>query len=414
MKRPGSVRCLSAVFLSAALLGTAGAQKVNLRFSTWAGGDGLALLQQLSKEYTAQNPDVQISVEVTPFADYSRKVAIQIASGDAPDVGWLAERDVPTFIGSQSVLNLAELGKDKSFNLADFPVSTLSLWTRKQAVYGVPFSNSPLVMFYNRDLFQKAGVKDPLLQYGQATWTYPAFQAASKAIKDKTGAFGARVMRLDPKAWAGGLLAVAWSQGGGVYDKAMKCQLNSPGSVSAFQLVSSMMFRDASMPRPGDQTAFESGRIGMYFDNLSYSAQLKETTFKWGVAPLPKGTAGRVTQLGQAGYVVFSKGRNPQEALKFLKFLGSAQTMARTAKFFPPPRLSVLKSPAYLSSNPAIPAAALKTAVVSQLPSARVLLTGTNWLRANDVITSGFDRVFQPGANLQSVLDDLCKQVDGL
>ncbi|WP_407571877.1 ABC transporter substrate-binding protein [Deinococcus altitudinis] len=410
MKLPGTVLCLTALLAS-----TAGAQKVSLRFSTWAGGDGLALLQQLSKDYSAQNPDVQISVEVTPFADYGRKLAIQVASGDAPDVGWLAERDVPTFVGSGAVLNLSPaLARDTAFNLKDFPLSTLSLWTRNQAVYGVPFSNSPLVLFYNKDLFQKAGIKDPLLQYSQARWDYPGFQAASKAIKDKTGAFGARVMRLDPKAWAGGLLAVIWSQGGGIYDKAMKCQLSSSGSVNAFQLVSSMMFKDASMPRPGDQTAFESGRIGMYFDNLSYSAQLKDAAFKWGVAPLPKGTAGRVTQLGQAGYVVFSKSRNQAEALKFLKFLGSAQTMARTAKFFPPPRVSVLKSPTYLSSNPAIPASALKTAVVSQLSSARVLLTGTNWLKANDAITSGLDRVFQPDANLQGVLDDLCKQVDGL
>ncbi|GGJ78936.1 ABC transporter substrate-binding protein [Deinococcus aquiradiocola] len=409
MKLPGTFVCLTAL-----LAGMAGAQQVNLRFSTWAGGDGLALLQQLSKEYSAQNPGVQVTVEVTPFADYGRKLAIQVASGDAPDVGWLAERDVPTFLGSKAVLDLsAELSRDKAFNLADFPLSTLSLWKRGSAVYGVPFSNSPLVLFYNKDLFQAAGVKDPLLQYSQATWDYAHFQQASKAIKDKTGAFGARVMRLDPKAWAGGLLAVAWSQGGGVYDKAMKCQLDAPGTVSAFQLASNMMFKDASMPRPGDQTAFESGRIGMYFDNLSYSAQLKDAKFRWGVSPLPKGTAGRVTQLGQAGYVVFSKSRNQAEAVKFLKFLASAQTMARTARFFPPPRLSILKSAAYLSSNPAIPASTLKTAVVAQLPSARVLVTGTDWLRANDAITSGLDRVFQANANIPAVLDDLCKQIDG-
>lgn len=410
MKLPGTFLCMTAL-----LAGSASAQQVNLRFSTWAGGEGLALLQQLAKDYNAQNSAVQVTIEVTPFADYGRKLAIQVASGDAPDVGWLAERDVPTFVGSKAVLDLSgELTKDKAFNVADFPLSTLSLWKRGTAVYGVPFSNSPLVLFYNKDLFQAAGVKDPLLQYGQATWDYTRFQQASKAIKDKTGAFGARVMRLDPKAWAGGLLAMAWSQGGGVYDKAMKCQLNAPGSVSAFQQASTMMFKDASMPRPGDQTAFESGRIGMYFDNLSYSAQLKDAKFKWGVAPLPKGTAGRVTQLGQAGYVVFSKSRNQAEAIKFLKFLGSAQTMAKTAKFFPPPRLSILKSAAYLNSNPAIPASSLKTAVVGQLSSARVLLTGTDWLKANDAITNGLDRVFQPNANVKAVLDDLCKQVDGL
>jgi multiple sugar transport system substrate-binding protein len=404
----------TSLWLSTAILltSTAGAQQVNLRFSTWAGGDGLALLQQLAKDYGAQNPNVQVTVEVTPFADYGRKLAIQVASGDAPDVGWLAERDVPTFIGSGTLADLSGTLKDKSFNVADFPLSSLSLWKRGPAVYGVPFSNSPLVLFYNKDLFQKAGVADPLNQYSQAKWTYGTFQSASKAIKDKTGAFGARVMRLDPKAWAGGLLAVLWSHGGGVYDSKLNCQLSAPGSLQGLSLINTMMFKDASMPRPGDQTAFESGRVGMYFDNLSYSAQLKEAGFKWGIAPLPKGPAGRVTQLGQAGYVVFAKSRNQAEALKFLKFLGSAQTMARTAKFFPPPRLSVLKSDTYLKSNPAIPASALKTAVISQLPGARVLQTGTDWLKANDAITSGLDRLLQPSADLKSVLGDLCQQVD--
>ncbi|WP_425148669.1 ABC transporter substrate-binding protein [Deinococcus sp.] len=407
------MKLTGALFSAALLTCSVQAQGVNLRFSTWAGGDGLALLQQLAKDYSAKNAGVQVTVEVTPFADYSRKVAVQIASGDAPDVGWLAERDVPTFIASKALSDLsAGLGSDRAFNLADFPVSTLTLWARGRSVYGVPFSNSPLVLFYNKDLFQQAGVADPLAQYGQAKWDYASFQASSKTIKDKTGAFGARAMRLDPKAWAGGLLALLWSQGGGVYDKNLKCTLNSPGSVKGFQLASSMMLKDASMPRPGDQTAFESGRIGMYMDNVSYSAQLRDAKFKWGVAPLPKGPAGRITQLGQAGYVVFSKGKNQAEALKFLAYLASAENMARTAKFYPPPRKSVLSSAAYLSSNPLIPASSLKTAVLSQLSSARVLQTGTNWLRANDAITSGLDRVFQPGADLQGVLDDLCKQVD--
>ncbi|GGR20277.1 ABC transporter substrate-binding protein [Deinococcus ruber] len=405
-----------ALLWSAVLLtGVAQAQQVTLRFSTWAGGDGLALLQQLAKDYSSKNPGVQVTVEVTPFADYSRKVAVQIASGDSPDVGWLSERDVPTFIASKTLTDLSPvLSADKSFNLADFPVSTLTLWQRERSVYGVPFSNSPLVLFYNKDLFQQAGVADPLKQYGLNKWDYTSFQTSSKAIKDKTGAFGARAMRLDPKAWAGGLLAMLWSQGGGVYDKNLKCTLNSPGSVKGFQLASTMMFRDSSMPRPGDQTAFESGRIGMYMDNVSYSAQLRDAKFKWGIAPLPKGPGGRVTQLGQAGYVVFSKGKNQAEAVKFLAYLASPENMARTAKFYPPPRKSVLNSTAYLTSNPLIPASALKTGILSQLSSARVLLTGTNWLKANDVITSGLDRVFQPGANLQSVLDDLCRQVDGL
>lgn len=393
----------------------ASAQSVNLRFTTWAGGDGLALLQTLAKEYSARTPGVQVTVEVTPFADYGRKLAVQLASGDSPDVGWLAERDVPAFIASKALLDLSgPLGKDAGFNLADFPPSALSLFKKGTALYGVPFSNSPVVLFYNKDLFAQAGVKTPLAQYAAGTWTYDAFRDAARTIKGKTGAFGGRVMRLDPKAWSGGLLAVLWSYGGGVFDKDFRCAMNTPGSVAGMNLVYDMMFKDASMPRPGDQTAFEGGRLGMYADNVSYSAQMKDAKFKWGIAPMPKGPAGRVTQLGQAGYVAFAASKHPKEATDFLKFLASADVMKRTAKFFPPPRKSVLNSSAYLSANPAIPAADLKAALVSQISGARVMLTNANWLKANDIITAGLDTLLQPNANVKSVLDGICSQVNGL
>lgn len=129
---------------------------------------------------------------------------------------------------------------------------------------------------------------------------------------------------------------------------------------------------------------------------------------------MPKGPNGRITQLGQAGYVVFAKSKYPKEAIEFLAFLASKDVMARTARFFPPPRKSVLANPAYLSSNPLIPAESLKVALVNQVSSARVFLAPTNWLRANDVITSGLDRLYQPGANLKAVLNDICRQVDAL
>ncbi|ADH65206.1 ABC-type sugar transport systems permease component (plasmid) [Allomeiothermus silvanus DSM 9946] len=390
-------------------------QKISLRFSTWAGGDGLALLQQLAKEYSDSNPRVNVTVEVTPFADYPRKVAIQVASGDAPDVGWLAERDVPAFLASNALVDLrASLYADRNFDAADFPTSALNLWRKGGGIYGVPFSNSPQVLFYNKDLFAKAGVADPMTQYSRGTWDYAAFQKAAEAIKEKTEAFGARVMRLDPKAWSSGTLAVLWSYGGGVYDDKFKCILDSDGSVRAFTLMHDMMFKSGSMPRPGDQTTFETGRMAMYMDNVSYSAQLRTVDFKWGIAPMPKGPNGRITQLGQAGYVVFAKSKYPKEAIEFLAFLASKDVMARTARFFPPPRKSVLANPAYLSSNPLIPAESLKVALVNQVSSARVFLAPTNWLRANDVITSGLDRLYQPGANLKAVLNDICRQVDAL
>lgn len=412
------MRNASKLFLLAALAaGSASAQsKVTLRFTTWAGGDALKLLQTLAREYGQRHNNVAVEVESIPFGSYDQKITVQIAGGTPPDLGWVAERSVPGYIASKAIVNLrGNVASDPELVLNDYAPASLSLWTRGDALYGLPFSFSPMLVYYNKDLFEKAGLPTPADLMKQNKWTYAAFEESASAIKKANpGAYGGSLFRLDPQNWAGGILATVYSNGGDVFNAdATACALNSPGSVRAFELAQRMA-RDGSAPKLGEQVTFASGRLGMYADQVSYSAQLKDVNFKWDVAPMPSGSAGRKTLLGQAGYAVFSASGHQKEAQDFLKFLSSRATMQRTAQFFPPPRRSLLNSSTFLKANPLLSETSLRDAVLKQVGSARTLNVPANWTQVNDVVVRNLERILRPNADVGRELERVCGEINAV
>lgn len=390
--------------------------KVKLRFTTWAGGDALKLLETLATEYGKRTPGVTVEVESIPFGSYDQKINVQIAGGTAPDVGWVAERSVPAYIAGKALVNLrSSVANDSRMLMNDYAPASLSLWTRGDALYGLPFSFSPMLVFYNKDLFEKAGVATPADLMKQNKWTYAAFEQSAAAIKKATpAAYGGSLFRLDPQNWAGAVLAALYSNGADLFDKDVsKCALDSAGGVRTFEMVQ-RMFRDGTAPKLGEQVTFASGRLGMYADQVSYTSQLRGVDFKWDIAPMPSGPSGRKTLLGQAGYAVFSGSKNPKEALEFVKFLSGRAVMQRTAQFFPPPRRSLLNSSTFLGSNNLLSESSLRDAVLKQVAEAKTLIVPTNWAQVNDVVVRNLERTLRPNAEVGRELNRVCAEIDAL
>lgn len=398
------------------LVAVAQQDKVQLRFTTWAGGDGLKLLQTLADEYGKQHPDVAVTIEATPFSGYDQKITVQIAGGTPPDAGWVAERSAPAFMAQGFLADLRQtVSNDARLVLSDYSSTSLALWKRGDALYGLPFSFSPVMMYYNKDLFAKAGIPTPAQLLAQNKWTYSAFASSAAAIKKASpDSYGGSLFRTDPALWAGGILAAMYSYGGDVFNKDISaCALDSAGSVKAWQLAADMIAL-GSAPKLGEQVTFASGRLGMFADQVSYSGQLRGVNFKWDVAPMPAGPSGRLTLLGQAGYAVFAASKYPKQAADFVKFLSSVATMKRTAQFFPPPRGSLLNSSTFLNSNPLFQPDSLKLAVVRQVPNSRTLTVPANWPQINDLVVRNLERILRADSDVAGELKNICVGVNSL
>lgn len=356
----------------------------DLRFTIWSGNQShLDMLTGFADSFKDAYPNSSVRLDTIPFGDYVQKVTIQLAGGNPPDIGWLAEASAPTFIEAGVLTDLAPyLTTDDTYNFADFSDPALGLWRDGEALYGIPFSTSPFFVYFNAEMFDAAGLDNPAELAARGEWTWDAFRTAAKAIADSTPAgtygyeqsdgegYGARLwVSIVPMLRAYG--ADAWNAEG-------ECQLATPEAVRAMTQYHDMIFDDESIVPPGERANFFSGQSGMTITQLSRAANLADADFEWSVAPLPSGPAGDVALIGQAALVVFNNSPNRDEAIEFLKHMTMQDNVATMAQFFPPARVSVLDSDGFLSSNAILTAEQMAVVQTASLPVRWYLLIRTS------------------------------------
>ena len=148
--------------------------------------------------------------------------------------------------------------------------------------------------------------------------------------------------------------AFVWSYGGEVV-KDGKTLIASPEATAAFQFLSDMWVTDKSMPTKQQLAAygsdgFLSGVAAMRLSGHWSVPEYSGVTFKWDIAPLPKGPAGRATSVNSAGLVIAKDTKSPDAAWAFVNYAFSDAGQAELAKIglAIPVRKSVAESADYL------------------------------------------------------------------
>ena len=388
---------------------------VTLRFTVWTGNaDHLAMLKSIADAYTALHPNVTIQYDTIDFDDYVSKVTIQLAGGTPPDAGWLMETAAPSFVQAGVLADLKPtLTAYKDYDFADLSAPTLKLWQSGDSLYGVPFSNSPIFLVYNKDLFENAGVTTPNELLKSNVWTWEKLAEISKELTQKGPAgtygfvgFDAAMFTTQP--WST-LVPVIWAYGGNAWSADGKtCEINQAAAVQAVQLIHDMTFKDKSIVPAGDKTVFASGTVGMTLAQLSRLTQLKDAGFKYGIAPLPSGPAATPAVIGQAAIVVFDKSSHKDIAEDFVAFMTTKENFDKMAKFFPPTRISTLDSGILAKNNPDLDPAQVESAITNSIKNGSVIPSHVNFAKIDLTMRADFDKLWTTDANVQDVLNSAC------
>lgn len=417
---PNRRNALIATLITVAMLfASTSIAQTTLRFTIWSGNQAhLDMLNGFAESFREIRPDVSVRLDVIPFADYVQKITLQLAGGNPPDLGWLAEATAPTFVDAGVLANLGPvLRSDSDYDFADFSTSALGLWVKGDAVYGVPFSTSPFIMYFNADMFAAAGLETPDVLAARGEWTWEAFRSAAKAIADATPAgtygfeqsdgegYGARI-------WVT-ITPMLRSFGGDAWGASDECMLTEPESIEAMAFYHAMIFDDRSIVPPGERADFFSGRSGMTMTQLSRAASLAGATFKWGLAPLPTGAAGDKAVVGQAGVVVFNNSPNRDLAIEFARHVTNQQNVATMAQFFPPARLSVLDSEAFLTSN-AIVSPEGMAVIADGIARGSVIPSHPLFPQIDASARPIFDEMWRADADVPAVLGRICDAITPL
>lgn len=163
------------------VMGTVIFAEETLRLSGWVSSpEETKLLKNLLKSFEDEYPDIKVKYE--PISgNYMQKIQTMLAAGNAPDVFYLDSSEAPTLMNSGALQPLDKYIEETNFDLEDFSDSLLNGFNWEGSVYGLPKDVSTLALFYNKELFDKAG-----LEYPDKSWTWQDYITAGKKITKDT------------------------------------------------------------------------------------------------------------------------------------------------------------------------------------------------------------------------------------
>ena len=410
--------CAVAAPPSSTVQAPAPAQPANLRFTAWIGPDHPAMVayNEIAQAYIADHANVaSITFDTIPFGEYTSKLTLQLAGGNPPDGGWVLESTAPQFVASQVMADLQPaLTQAEGYNLTDFSESSLALWKAGEGLYALPFSTSPFLVLYNKDLFQAAGLEDPNALAARGEWTWEALATAAKTIAATQDAYGLEGVdgNMYTTAWST-LTPIVRSYGGDFWDAANNCTMNSPESVAALQFFHDMIFVDQSVVPPGEIGDFFTGRSAMTFGQISRLTKLDNAEFAWDIAPLPAGPVSQAITIGQAGLTIFNNSPQREAAIDFLAYLTNPENSQTMAAFFPSARSSVINSEAFLTGNPRLSSEQMKL-VVAGIENGSVLPNHQNFSQIDLSARASIDKLWNADADVQAIMDEVCAAITPL
>lgn len=339
LKRIAALTASLALVASAAACSSSGSTsssggKVTLDYAIWDQTQQPAM-KQIVAAFEKQNPNITVDIQVTPYADYFTKLQTAATGGSAPDVFWMNGPNFQLYASNGQLLSLSGLA---GVNTANYPSSMVSLYKYNGTQYGVPKDFDTVGLWYNKALFKAAGVAVPT-----SSWTWADFQNAAAKLTDKSkGVYGVGA-ELEGQEYyyntifqAGGSVISADGKSSG-YDSA--------ASISGLEFWTNLI-KSGDSPTLAQMTdtapidMFESGKIAMYWggswDAVAFAANANTKT-NADVTVLPEGVK-RATVIHGLANVVYAKTAHPQEAEKFVSFLGSqqaAQIEANTGTVIP-------------------------------------------------------------------------------
>ena len=390
-------------------------QPANLRFTVWIGPDHPAMVayNEMAQTYIADHPEVaSISFDTIPFGEYTPKLTLQLAGGNPPDGGWVLESVAPQFVASQVMADLQPaLAAAEGYDLADFSEPALALWKADDGLYALPFSTSPFLVLYNKDLFEAAGLEDPNVLAARGEWTWEALATAAKTIAVTQGVYGFEGIdgNLYNSAW-GTLTPLVRSFGGDFWDADGNCTMNSPETVAALQFFYDMLFVDQSVVPPGEIGDFFTGQSAITLGQISRLTKLDNAEFAWDIAPLPAGPVTQAGTIGQAGLAIFANSPNRDTAIDFLTYLTNPENSQTMGAFFPSARRSVINSEGFLNGNPRLSADQMKL-VVAGIENGRVLPNHQNFSQIDLAAKATIDKLWSADADVQAIMDETCAAI---
>jgi len=322
---------------------------------TWTLPGELAVNQELCRQFEAKQENLEVEIINEPGLRAMDKLQTMVAAGNPPDVMSIHGAYFVPMAAAGALLDLEPLvAEDEEFDLSDFYSQLVDQCRYQGRLYSLPRYTSVYVLFYNKDLFDAAG-----LDYPDDKWTWDDYLAAARKLTVQSADPARRRFGCVIDFWGARIYPWVWASGGEILDKtSTRCLLDMPESQQALQFLVDLRHKWRVCPpttqaeKQQNIAMFTNGQVAM-FQTGAWDIQAMNAAkgLRWGVAPLPMKRR-HATLLGMENYAIAAGTKHPKEAWELFKFLlgpEAQETMAQELEK-QPSRQSVADGP-YLAQK---------------------------------------------------------------
>jgi multiple sugar transport system substrate-binding protein len=351
-----------------------------------------------------QKTGTKLDVQVISWDDIDQQSSTMIQNGNPPDI---LNLNVYASYAKDNLLYSADevLPPTVKSDLLDAFVKS---GTYNGKLYGMPDLSSARALFYNKDLFSKAGISKP-----PTTWA--EFETDAKKITATGNGAVGYAMPLGPEE-AQAEFSIWMVNNGGDWKTNGKWTINSPKNVETLSFLKKLAVDDkVTQNNPGrtNRTSgafalFGSGKAGMVVGFSPLQAQLdKDKKVNYGIAPMPTKDGSAPQTYGVTDYLMAFKKAGNAEAVKAFYDLyyqpDEVNTFIKAEGFLPVTKSGVDK----FSSDPKL------KVYLDTLPNTHLTPTDDpTFDKVKLAVQQNIGAAVAPDGNPQQVLDDLQKQAE--
>lgn len=266
-------------------------------FATWAAGTELNELNQVVDKVNEQaNGEYVIEVQSIP-SDFYVKISTQIAGNRSPDFFWMTQELISKYAELGAIADLTnQLESSTRLNAEQYYEGVLASATYEGKTWGLPWIANPLMVYYNKTMFDNLGIKAPS---PTDDWTWSEFIDVARELNGKQNYKGESIYGTVVDGWPN-IETFIWAGGGDIIAEDGKTiLLDTPESFKGVSYLQTMIQENLT-PRYSEVASlgsnnvwFEKQRVGMFIgglqDNFEHKiSQMDEKEqFEIGYAPMP-------------------------------------------------------------------------------------------------------------------------------
>ncbi len=293
-------------------------------------------ISEILADFTEQT-GIKTKVSVVKWDEYWTMLEAGAQGGSLPDVFWMHSNESQRYMSNDMLLDLTDMIKDSDkIELENYPSDIWGLYTYEDKYYAVPKDIDTIALWYNKKMFDEAGVA-----YPTADWTWDDVTEAAKKLTKEDGSQYGMALRNDNNQ--AGYYNMVYDNGGTIISDDKKTSgWDDPKTIEAMQQVEEwiklgLMPSIETMSENSEDVLFQSGKVAMVFQGSWMVAAYRDNEYtaeNCDIVELPKSaaTGRRASIYNGLGWAAAANGKHTEEAKQLIEYLGSKEAQTKQAE----------------------------------------------------------------------------------